>query len=100
LSLGKGQMLLRAGQICENLYFIQKGVARGFFREGKNEITTWITAQNEIATSITSLDLEIPAFENMQVIEDGNFLVLSSAALKTLYEVFPEFNIVGRKILQ
>jgi CRP-like cAMP-binding protein len=96
----RGRILLQAGTICEHLYFIKRGVVRGFISDGKKDMTTWITAENEIVTSITSLDLETPAIENMETIEDCEMLVLKSTDLKRLYVEFPEFNITGRKLLQ
>ena len=52
----KGKLLLKAGQLCENVYFIKKGAVRGFIQDGQKDITTWITAENELVTSISGLD--------------------------------------------
>lgn len=96
----KGRLLLKAGDICDDIYFIRKGVVRGFIKEGDKDITTWITADNELVTSISSLDSKRPALENMQAIEDCDMLSLSFSDLQTLYAQFPEFNILTRKVLQ
>lgn len=100
LSLLRGEMLLQAGTVCEYFYFIKSGVLRGFMIVDQKDITTWITAENELVTSITSLDLEIPALENIQAIEDCELLALKNADMQRLYQQFPEFNITGRKLLQ
>ena len=99
-SFRKGKLLLRAGEICENIYFIKKGAVRGFIKEGKKDITTWITAENEVVSSISALDIREPAFENMQAIENCELLALTYADFQELYIKFPEFNIVARKVLQ
>jgi CRP-like cAMP-binding protein len=99
-SFAKGKLLLKTGQLCENIYFILKGAVRGFIKEGQKDITTWITAENELVTSISSLDKKQPALENMQAIEDCEMLAISYANLQILYDKFPEFNIVIRKLLQ
>lgn len=96
----KGEMLLYAGTSCKYIYFVKKGLVRGFIKEGRKEITTWITAENELVTSIYSLDSDIPALENIQAIEDCEFLVITSTDLKQLYLHDPAFNINGRKLLQ
>lgn len=96
----RGRMLLEAGNVCEHLYFILRGAVRGFITDNKKDNTTWITAENEVVTAITSFDLEIPAYENMEAIEDCELLVMKSADLKRLYIEYPEFNITGRKLLQ
>ena len=99
-SFRKGKLLLKAGEICEHIYFIKKGVVRGFIKEGKKDITTWITAENEVVSSISALDVREPAFENMQAIETCELLALTYADFQDLYIKFPEFNIVARKVLQ
>ena len=99
-SFRKGKLLLKAGEICEHIYFIKKGAVRGFIKEGKKDITTWITAENEVVSSISALDVMEPAFENMQAIENCELLALTYADFQELYIKFPEFNIVARKVLQ
>jgi CRP-like cAMP-binding protein len=96
----KGELLLEAGQVCEHIYFIRKGVVRGFIREGKKDITTWITAEGEMVSSILSFEEKGSTLENMQAIEDSEMLALTLVDLEKLYEQFPEFNIVSRKLLQ
>src|SRR5262245_38180221 len=76
-SFRKGKLLLKAGQLCEHIYFIRKGAVRGFIKEGKKDITTWITAENEVVSSISALDIRTPALENMQAIENCELLALT-----------------------
>ncbi|HEY5967625.1 MAG TPA: Crp/Fnr family transcriptional regulator [Chitinophagaceae bacterium] len=99
-SFRKGKLLLKAGEICEHIYFIKKGAVRGFIKDGTKDITTWITAENEVVSSISSLDMREPAQENMQAIENCELLALTYADFQDLYIKFPEFNIVARKLLQ
>jgi CRP-like cAMP-binding protein len=99
-SFRKGKLLLKAGEICEHIYFIKKGAVRGFIKEGKRDITTWITAENEVVSSISALDVRAPAVENMQAIENCELLALTYDDFQNLYIKFPEFNIVARKVLQ
>jgi CRP-like cAMP-binding protein len=96
----KGKLLLKAGEICEHIYFIKKGAVRGFIKEGTRDITTWITAENEVVSSISALDMRTPALENMQAIENCELLALTYSDFQNLYVQFPEFNIVARKVLQ
>ena len=99
-SFRKGKLLLKAGEICEHIYFIKKGAVRGFIKDGTKDITTWITAENEVVSSISALDIKEPAQENMQAIENCELLALTYTDFQNLYIKFPEFNIVARKILQ
>jgi CRP-like cAMP-binding protein len=100
VSFNKGELLLEEGHVCEHIYFIKKGVVRGFIREGKREITTWITAEGEMVSSILTFEVKGSSIENMQAIEDCELLALTLADLQKLYDQFPEFNIVSRKLLQ
>ena len=99
-SFRKGKLILKSGERCNYIYFINKGAVRGFIREGKKDITTWITVEGEMVTSIYSLDLNAPATENMQAIEDCEMVALSLSDLNEVYNLFPEFNILARKLLQ
>jgi len=99
-SFRKGKLLLKAGEISDHIYFIKKGAVRGFIRDGAKDITTWITAENEIVSSISSLDMKEPAQENMQAIENCELLALTYSDFQDLYIKFPEFNILARKLLQ
>jgi len=99
-SFNKGELLLEEGQVCEHIYFIKKGVVRGFVKEGKREITTWITGEGEMVSSILTFEEKGSAIEIMQAIEDCEMLALTLVDLEKLYEQFPEFNIVSRKLLQ
>jgi len=98
-TIEKGKLLLKAGDICHYLYFIRKGVFRGYVKEGAKEITTWITAENEIVTSIRGINQQLPSIENIQAIEDCELVGASFEQLEFLYEHYPEMNIVARKLL-
>lgn len=99
-SFRKGKLLLKAGHVCEHIYFIKKGAVRGFINEGSKDITTWITVEGEVVSSISSLDNREAALENMQAIEDCELIALNYSDYQKLFDRFPEFNIVARKILQ
>ena len=96
----RGTYLLRTGETCGHLYFIRRGAIRGYIKEGSKEVTTWITAENEMVTSIRGLSLQEPSLENIQAIEHCELVVASYEALQYLYEHHLEVNIVGRKLLE
>lgn len=98
--LTKGELLVTAGTTCSSIYLIRKGILRSYVKEGVKEITTWISREQELATSITSFGLQQPARENIQALEDCELSALNLEDLQYLYDHFPESNIVGRKILE
>ena len=93
-------LLLKEGEICNHLYFIKKGVIRGYIKQGNKDITTWISADNEVVTSIAGLNQRAASPENIQTIENCELLVLTIDDLNELYTHYLEFNIVGRKLLE
>jgi CRP-like cAMP-binding protein len=100
MSVRKRKLLLKEGNSCEHVYFIIKGAVRGFTREGQKDITTWIVVENELVSSILSLNQQIPSNENIQVLENTELLVIRNDDLQQLYEQIPAFNFVARKLLQ
>src|SRR4051812_44269321 len=64
----RGTYLLKAGEICKQVYFIRRGAIRGYIKDGAKEVTTWITAENEMVSSIRGLSLQEPSLENIQAI--------------------------------
>jgi CRP-like cAMP-binding protein len=96
----KGKMLLKAGEVCSNMYFVKKGVLRGFVKDDNRDITTWITADGELVSAISSFILQIPTDENIQAIEDCELISLSHTDLERLYLKFPSFNITVRKLTE
>jgi CRP-like cAMP-binding protein len=99
-TVAKRKLLLKEGMVCEHIYFIVKGALRGFTREGQKDITTWITVENEMVSSILSLDERVKSIENIQALEKCELLALTLADLEVMYEQFPETNVLARKILQ
>lgn len=96
----KGTHLLKAGNICEYMYFIKKGALRSYIKNGKKEITTWITAENGMITSIRGFHLQQPSLENIQAIEDCELVGGAYTDLKYAYDHFIEMNVVGRRLLE
>jgi CRP-like cAMP-binding protein len=99
-STRKRKLILKEGAVCDYVYFLVKGAVRGFTREGQKDITTWIVIENDLLTSIFSLDDTAPATENIQALENCELLALSFDNLNELYVLFPEFNMIVRKLLQ
>ncbi len=99
-SARKRKLILKEGVVCNYVYFLVKGAVRGFIREGQKDITTWIVVENDLVTSIFSLDNPAPSMENIQALENCELLALSFENLNELYNRFPEFNLVARKLLQ
>jgi CRP-like cAMP-binding protein len=100
LTVRKRKLLLKEEGICQYVYFITKGAMRGFTREGHKEITTWINVENQLVSSIFSLNNKAPSRENIQALENCELLIMTYDDLEKLYEEVPESNVLARKLLQ
>jgi CRP-like cAMP-binding protein len=99
-TIRKGRLLLKAGEVCTNMYFVRKGVLRGFVKDGERDITTWISANGELVSAISSFILQIPTNENIHAIEDCELIALSHSDLEIMYVKFPAFNTTVRKLTE
>jgi CRP-like cAMP-binding protein len=99
-NIKKGRLLLKAGEVCTNMYFVRKGVLRGFVKDGERDITTWISADGELVSAISSFILQMPTNENIHAIEDCELIALSHSDLEIMYVKFPTFNTTVRKLTE
>ena len=99
LRVKRGEFLMKSGDECRHFYFIMKGALRAFMLDDQHEITSWVTLEGEIVTSIHSLYDSSPCLENIQAIENSLLVSLQVSDVERLYQKFPELNIVVRKIL-
>lgn len=98
--LPRKTFILKSGQACKELCFIYKGIVRGYMLEEEREITTWINTEGELVSSIAALAAQSPSPENIETLSYAEILVLDLEKLNQAYEVFPETNILARKLLQ
>lgn len=97
--ISRGKFLLKPGEYCTHYYYIHKGLLRAFIREEKKEITTWLNPENEITTSIRSMVRRQPSTEYIQALEDSELYALHYDRMEEMYNLFPEMNILARKLL-
>jgi CRP-like cAMP-binding protein len=95
----RGEFLLTPGEVCSAYYFIHQGALRAFIKEGEKEVTTWISCNNELATSIYSMREKRPSLEYIQAIKDSILLELASDKLEVLFQKIPESNVIVRKLI-
>ena len=99
IRIKRGEFLLRSGDECRHYYFVIKGALRAFMCDDQHEITSWVTLEGEIVTSIHSLYDASPCMENIQAVENSLLVSLQVSDMEKLYQKFPELNVIVRKIL-
>lgn len=84
ITLGKNELLLREGQICRHLYFLETGALRGFYNLEGKEITHWFGFEKDFVTSFHSFITGEPAVENIQLLEGSILWAISKDTLTEL----------------
>ncbi|MBS1661381.1 MAG: Crp/Fnr family transcriptional regulator [Bacteroidetes bacterium] len=96
----KGHKLVRTGQICERLYFIEQGMLRLYVKHNNKEYSNWFMLEGDIATSVTSFFDQSRSLEIMEVIKDCILLSISGEQLEEAYTKFPDFRKAGQRIME
>ena len=97
--LKHGSRLLEAGMINDKIWFVQKGLLRGFTEHEGVDVTAWFRVEGEFAVSIPSFYDQIPSTEHIEAFEDTDVLYITYQELDFIYENYLEFNYHGRKLL-
>lgn len=97
----KNTILLRAGDICKELYFVHSGCIRTYFvsKQG-NEMTRFVAFDNAIATAFSSFISQQESFEFVDALENS---VLYSIRHEDFYQFvsdFPEWERFYRTLLE
>ena len=96
----KKEIILKEGSICNDIYFIKKGIVRGVIYEGKREITTFFSKENEMITSVSSIESRRASAQSFQAIENTEIFSMGLDHLQVLFRQFPEANCLDRIFLQ
>ena len=94
------QQLLQPGQVAQRLYFIERGLVRGYALHAGQEISSWFMSEGNFVISIVSFLTQQPSTEYLELLEPSVLHSISHAQLAELYHLFPEFNYVGRVLTE
>lgn len=86
----KNNYLLRQGDTCKDLVFVQKGCLRLYYLKDDIEVSVWFAFQQSSAIEIYSFISENPSNYFLQAIEDSEVLCLSKTELNKLYRYQPK----------
>ncbi|MFC4263270.1 Crp/Fnr family transcriptional regulator [Ferruginibacter yonginensis] len=96
----KKQLLLKEGQIAQEIYFIHKGYFKSFYKKDALEITQWFMKPGDIIIAVNSFYKRVPSYEYIQCINDAEISYISHDDLDYLYNHFIEFNFIGRVLTE
>lgn len=93
-------IIIQAGKIDRNVYFIERGITRSFsLFEGK-EVTTWFSMEGDATCSSFSLYRNEAGFEYVETLEETEVYLISTHALTALYEKHIDLANWGRVLQQ
>ena len=86
----KNEYLLREGEICKDLVFVQDGCLRLYYISDDMEVSVWFAFKNNSAIELYSFISEKPTNYFLQAIEDSEIWYLPKTELNKLYIVYPK----------
>ena len=95
----KKTVLLKEGQVSNYIYFIESGLIRIYYIKEDKEICSGLICEGGLAISVKSFFNREKSDEFIETIEDTRAQYISFQELEQLYIDFPEFNIVGRRLI-
>ncbi|MFT3910751.1 MAG: Crp/Fnr family transcriptional regulator [Ferruginibacter sp.] len=93
----KNNYLLRQGDTCKDLVFVEKGCIRLYYLKDGIEVSVWFAFRQSSAIEIYSFISEAPSEYFLQAIEDSEVLFLSKKELNKLYLYQPKMQEMMRK---
>jgi CRP-like cAMP-binding protein len=100
MKFAKGEMILKEGQICRNIYYIEHGLVRQFYFKNDKEVTEHLGVDHTIFMCIESLFKEEPTHLQVQAIEPTLLYALPKARLEEVALHNVNIQILYRKILE
>lgn len=99
VSFKKNKFIISDAIHTPSVYFIIKGVARGFIKEDGRDITTWIAKEGQMIGRLDESGRNLDDPEIMQALETTRLLAIPYTLINELYEKFGEAKEIGLKIL-
>ena len=100
-TINKGDYFINEGETAKQIGFLENGVIRAFYRnnEGKEYNKHFFVAHNIIG-GYSSLITKSPNKINQQALTDCKILVANYAEVTKLYDLFSDFERVGRRLAE
>ena len=96
----KKQLIFSKGETCNKIFIIKKGMVHAFYQMDNQKITTWISIENEVFTSISSFFSGNPCLDNIQALEDTYVDYLTHEDMQEALSRFPDFVILNRRLME
>lgn len=96
----KNEIIFRAGEIFNFMYFVLDGCVRLYYNDHGDEKTAFFYTEGKFIRAIDSYKNGTPANENYQAIEETTLLVFSKSILKSLLKEHSNFEKVAQAAVE
>ncbi len=96
----KDEYLIKEGQVCNHVSFVNKGLVRLFYNANGKEISVGFFPANSYVSEYESFLTRCPATQNIDALADIEILELSYDNVQFLYREYPIFQEFGRKMAE
>ncbi len=96
----KGEMILTEGEVCRDIIYIDRGLAREFYTKNNKEVTEYLAVEGSIMMSIESLFKEQPSHIQIEALEPCVIYALPKKRLEEVALHNVNIQILYRKILE
>ena len=100
MKFNKGELILKEGEVCRNIYWVARGLVRQFYYKNGKELTEYMAAEDTMCMSIESLFKEEPTRQQIQAIEPTVLYALPKPALEREAVRNVNIQMLYRKILE
>ena len=100
IKYSKGEMILSEGEVCENIYYVERGLIRQFYFKNGKQITEHLGEDHTIFMCIESLFREEPTKLQVEALEPTIVYALPKQRLEQVALHNVNIQILYRKILE
>jgi CRP-like cAMP-binding protein len=94
----KGEMLVRIGQVPQNFFFVEKGLARVFYVRKNIEVTDYFAIDHQFIGALPALFSGQPSHKAIEVLEDSKIFYFSYQQFDKLCEQYHDLERAARKM--
>lgn len=96
----KGEIILKEGDVCEHMYYVERGLTRQFYFKNGKELTEHIGVEHSIVMCIESLFKEKPTYLQLEALEPTLVYAMPKHRLEEVALHNVNIQILYRKILE
>ena len=98
-TIEKGDYFLRAGQVSEQLSFVQSGFLRVFVELPNKEVTQWISSKGYFISELSSFIFGKPSKFNIQALSDSELHTIGKEDYDRIAERIPKWPVFEKLFL-